>query len=138
MTQTPAVWILLSQGLAPQVSSALERKADEPFATLRLVTQTPAVWILNFRVRDTIIGRDYRHTATYNEHSSSVDRTGGTLTRRSHSITEHRKDYLARDSLFACLPGDDLLSQGLAPQVSSALEVLTSVFEMGTGGTPPA
>ena len=52
--------------------------------------------------------------------------------------TKHRKDYLVRDSLFACLPGDDLLCQGLAPQVSSALEVLTSVFGMGTGGTPPA
>ena len=34
-----------------QVSLALERKADEPFATLQLVTHTPAVWILNFRVR---------------------------------------------------------------------------------------
>ncbi|SDH37855.1 hypothetical protein SAMN05443529_112145, partial [Desulfosporosinus hippei DSM 8344] len=28
-------------GAMPQVSSALERKADEPFATLRLVTHTP-------------------------------------------------------------------------------------------------
>ncbi len=42
---------LLSQGPAPQVLSALERKADEPFATLRPHTHTPAVWILNFRVR---------------------------------------------------------------------------------------
>ena len=42
---------LLSQELALQVSLALERKADEPFATLRPVTQTPAVWILNFRVQ---------------------------------------------------------------------------------------
>ena len=41
----PAVWILLSQELALQVSSALERKADEPFATLRPITHTPAVWI---------------------------------------------------------------------------------------------
>ncbi|MGC7871163.1 hypothetical protein ACPUYX_06480, partial [Desulfosporosinus sp. SYSU MS00001] len=37
----------------PQVLSALERKADEPFATLRPVTHSPAVWILNFRVRYT-------------------------------------------------------------------------------------
>jgi hypothetical protein len=77
ITQTPAVWILLSQGLAPQVGPrrlyssdsrgawprnhppdgfvlALERKADEPFATLRPLTHSPAVWILNFRVRYTI------------------------------------------------------------------------------------
>ena len=31
-------------------------------------------------------------------------------------------------------PGDDLFSQEVAPQVSSALESLTSVFGMGTGG----
>ena len=30
-------------------------------------------------------------------------------------------------------PGDDLLSQGLASQVPSALKSLTSVFGMGTG-----
>ena len=35
------------------------------------------------------------------------------------------------------LPGNDLLSQDPSVQVSSALEVLTSVFGMGTGGTPP-
>ncbi len=34
-------------------------------------------------------------------------------------------------------PGDDLFSQGVAPQVSSALESLTSVFGMGTGGSSP-
>src|SRR5690606_9581938 len=34
-------------------------------------------------------------------------------------------------------PGDDLFSQGVAPRVSSALESLTSVFGMGTGGTSP-
>jgi len=38
------------------------------------------------------------------------------------------KDYLVRDSPFRLLPGDDLLSQELALQVSSALKVLTSVF----------
>lgn len=32
--------------------------------------------------------------------------------------------------------GDDLLSQTLAGQVSSALTVFASVFEMRTGGTP--
>ncbi|WP_407305794.1 spore germination protein [Desulfosporosinus sp. SB140] len=66
-------WDLLCQGLAPQVSLALERKADEPFATLRLMTHSPAVWILNFRVRDTKGGRAFRHTATYNADSCSVD-----------------------------------------------------------------
>src|SRR5690606_4521582 len=33
--------------------------------------------------------------------------------------------------------GSDLLSQGVAPQVPSALAGLTSVFGMGTGGSPP-
>ena len=35
------------------------------------------------------------------------------------------------------LPGGDLLSQGVAPQVPSALAGLTSVFGMGTGGSLP-
>lgn len=34
-------------------------------------------------------------------------------------------------------PGSVLLSRGLPPQVPSALEGLTSVFGMGTGGSPP-
>ena len=33
--------------------------------------------------------------------------------------------------------GGDLLSQGVTPQVPSALAGLTSVFGMGTGVTPP-
>jgi hypothetical protein len=33
--------------------------------------------------------------------------------------------------------GDVLLSQGVSPQVPSALAGLTSVFGMGTGVTPP-
>lgn len=36
----------------------------------------------------------------------------------------------------SCLPGDVLLSQGVATQVPSALKDLTSVFGMGTGVTP--
>ena len=35
------------------------------------------------------------------------------------------------------MPGGDLLSQGTAPQVPSALAGFTSVFGMGTGGSPP-
>ena len=35
------------------------------------------------------------------------------------------------------MPGGDLLSQGVAPQVPSALAGFTSVFGMGTGGSPP-
>jgi hypothetical protein len=35
------------------------------------------------------------------------------------------------------IPGDVLLSHDLSVIVSSALESLTSVFEMGTGVTPP-
>jgi hypothetical protein len=33
--------------------------------------------------------------------------------------------------------GGDLLSQGVSPQVPSALAVFTSVFGMGTGVSPP-
>ena len=33
-------------------------------------------------------------------------------------------------------PGSDLLSRGVAPEVSSALKGLTTVFGMGTGGSP--
>ena len=47
-----------------------------------------------------------------------------------------KRPSFTRRSLYY-LPGNDLLSQDPAVQVSSALEVLTSVFEMGTGGTPP-
>ena len=50
MTQTPAVWIPGFQGPVPQVLSALERKANKAF----------------------------RHTATHNEDSFRIDRTGGT------------------------------------------------------------
>lgn len=32
--------------------------------------------------------------------------------------------------------GDVLISQGVTPQVSSALKSLTTVFGMGTGGSP--
>ncbi len=35
------------------------------------------------------------------------------------------------------LPGNDIFSQKVAPQVSSALERFTSVFGMGTGGSTP-
>ena len=36
-----------------------------------------------------------------------------------------------------CSPGDDLLSHSVARAVPSALEVLTTVFGMGTGVAPP-
>jgi hypothetical protein len=35
------------------------------------------------------------------------------------------------------IPGGDLLSHRVSPAVPSALEVLTSEFEMGSGVTPP-
>ena len=37
---------------------------------------------------------------------------------------------------FERIPGGDLLSRGVAPEVSSALKGLTTVFGMGTGGSP--
>ena len=66
ITHTPACVDFAFPEATPEVSSALERKSDEPFATLRLITHTPAVWILNFRVRDTKSGRAFRHTASRN------------------------------------------------------------------------
>ncbi len=38
----------------------------------------------------------------------------------------------------AIYPGGDLLSHAVASAVPSALEGLTTVFEMGTGVAPPA
>ena len=41
-----------------------------------------------------------------------------------------------RNLPFEKIPGSDLLSHGVAPEVSSALKGLTTVFGMGTGGSP--
>ena len=41
-----------------------------------------------------------------------------------------------RKDLERRLPGGDLLSRGFATQVPSALSGFTSVFGMGTGGSP--
>ena len=49
-----------------------------------------------------------------------------------------QRDHEFLLAVSSYLPGNDLLSQDSAIQVPSALEVLTSVFGMGTGGTPPA
>ncbi|MDR3584446.1 MAG: hypothetical protein P4L59_03885, partial [Desulfosporosinus sp.] len=97
-------------------------------------------------------GRAFRHTATYKAYSSSVDRTRkadelfATLRPVTHAPAvwdpilthniEHRKDHLVRDGPFVCLPGDDLLCQGLTPHVSSAVMVLTSVFEIRKANEP--
>ena len=53
-----------------------------------------------------------------------------------HSAKQKSPVHVALSS-FALLPGGVLLSQGLPPQVSSALEVLTVVFGMGTRVSPP-
>ncbi len=54
---------------------------------------------------------------------------------------EHNKAPTVKDgggdAIEMKYPGDDLFSQEVAPRVSSALESLTSVFGMGTGGTSP-
>ena len=50
--------------------------------------------------------------------------------------TQHAKEPPLR-GLFLEKSGGDLLSQGVSPQVPSALAGLTSVFGMGTGVTPP-
>ena len=56
-----------------------------------------------------------------------LSRPGRAKTRAADHGTGLSNDY----------PGDVLLSQGAAPQVPSALVVLTSVFGMGTGVAPP-
>ena len=43
----------------------------------------------------------------------------------------------ARLGFFIFNPGDDLLSHAVTRAVPWALEGLTTVFEMGTGGSPP-
>jgi hypothetical protein len=58
----------------------------------------------------------------------------------SNNLYEKRRK--AQNPVLECtgllhLPGSDLLSQGLPPQVSSALEGLTVVFGMGTRVSPP-
>lgn len=52
------------------------------------------------------------------------------------SEIEKPRDLLSLGFSYLNL-GNDLLSHSLTAAVSSALEGLTSVFEMGTGGTPP-
>jgi hypothetical protein len=44
---------------------------------------------------------------------------------------------LSQGPISSKYPGDVLLSQGVAPQVPSALASLTAVFGMGTGVAPP-
>ncbi len=49
-----------------------------------------------------------------------------------------KRGLLANQQTPLNKPGSVLLSHCLTAAVSSALEDLTSVFEMGTGVTPPA
>ena len=57
-----------------------------------------------------------------------------TLDRRGREREDARLDGRASSSKE---PGGDLLSQGVSPQVPSARAVLTAVFGMGTGVSPP-
>jgi hypothetical protein len=50
--------------------------------------------------------------------------------------TQKKSPRFAQGLFIFRNPGDVLLSQGVAPQVPSALTVLTSVFGMGTGVAP--
>src|SRR5205814_5441733 len=52
------------------------------------------------------------------------------------SVRQREEAPFAGASSIA-ISGGDLLSQGVSPQVPSALAGLTSVFGMGTGVTPP-
>ena len=47
------------------------------------------------------------------------------------------KKPATRAGFFVLIPGDVLLSHTVARGVPSALEGLTTVFEMGTGVAPP-
>ncbi len=65
--------------------------------------------------------------------SKSASRSGPILA----PLGEKTKAQSFRSGPFI-YPGGDLLSHDLSIAVPSALEDLTSVFEMGTGVTPPA
>ena len=54
-----------------------------------------------------------------------------------HALLRKAKRASYFHSLLFCKTGNVLFSQAVARQVSSALESLTSVFEMGTGGSSP-
>src|SRR5438552_8362022 len=56
----------------------------------------------------------------------------------NHAPTRKQKGPLSLNQRAFNKPGSVLLSHCLTAAVSSALEGLTSVFEMGTGVTPPA
>ena len=51
----------------------------------------------------------------------------------THATLKPGAGYVPAPGRFS---GSDLLSRGVAPEVSSALKGLTTVFGMGTGGSP--
>ncbi len=51
-------------------------------------------------------------------------------------LAKSRKKEAVHKELLLLESGGDLLSRAVSSQVPSALKVLTSVFGMGTGGTP--
>jgi hypothetical protein len=57
---------------------------------------------------------------------------------RSLRLSKQKGPLTLNQRAFVFKPGGVLLSHCLTAAVSSALEGLTSVFEMGTGVTPPA
>ena len=72
--------------------------------------------------------------------SNDSTRFLGKLTKTLQLTTESENDKSPRTNARAFVQiksGGDLLSQGVYPQVPSALAVLTSVFGMGTGVTLP-
>ena len=69
-------------------------------------------------------------------------RTSSIVPTISASCSRHRSAPLRKEgrpewTALETMSGGDLLSRGIAPQVPSALAGLTSVFGMGTGGSPP-
>ena len=61
--------------------------------------------------------------------------TAGAVVKRKEAIKKPSQAYAQEG--FVKKVGDDLLSHTVARAVPSALESLTSVFGMGTGGTSP-
>ena len=71
---------------------------------------------------------------------STIELPGNPIPYCSILLSYQKWGYLiiSRDSpTFKSIPGNDLLSHGVATVVPSALEDLTSVFGMGTGVAPP-
>jgi hypothetical protein len=81
--------------------------------------------------------REFRGSGTASSPDRVAERTYPTARDRCRRRGPRKQRWRPRTGAISKNPGDDLLSQGVSPQVPSALAVFTSVFGMGTGVSPP-